>query len=106
MDFINKAIQDLSNVEMQNLAAPTGPKTTNQILTHTASVQKQDLNSLDNMLKLMATTQHVGQSTGTKLAEQSEKLRKIRSDIDDVDSNLKVASKELRSFSRRANSLI
>jgi t-SNARE complex subunit (syntaxin) len=43
----------------------------------------------------------VGTDIGSELTQQTDKLRKVQQDVDEVELNLKMANKQLRSLARR-----
>jgi len=111
MDQINKLSSDLNwsaddkEALMGNGQAPAqqdpDSMTTKQILEKASNVQKQDINHLDNMLQTLEQTKETGVEIGNRLGQQTEQLQKTIEGVQEVQSYLKIASKELRAFARR-----
>jgi len=110
MDQINKLGQDLSwSQDKDTMNANGGPTatqdpdsmTTKQVLEKAENIQKKDLEGLDRVLNNIEQTKETGVAIGEKLATQTEQLQKVQEGIQEVQSYLKLAGKELRAFSRR-----
>jgi len=110
MDQINKLSQDLSwSQDKDSMNVNGGPPatqdpdamTTKQILEKAENIQKKDLEGVDRILQNIEQTKETGVAIGEGLAKQTEQLGKVNEGIQEVQSYLKLASKELRAFSRR-----
>jgi len=56
---------------------------------------------LDNTLQTIDHTREVGAATAQRLGEQTEQLKRIDEGVSEIQTNLKMAAKQLRSFTRR-----
>jgi len=110
MDQINKLSQDLSwSQDKDSMNVNGGPPatqdpdamTTKQILEKAENIQKKDLEGVDRILQNIEQTKETGVAIGENLAKQTEQLGKVNEGIQEVQSYLKLAGKELRAFSRR-----
>jgi len=107
-DTINQLITDLNWVQENELLGDkpvakknTDSMTADEVLDLGKKTQVQSLDSLDRTLKIIDETKQVGADTAQKLHEQTEQLKKIDEGIREVQANLVLASKQLRSFARR-----
>jgi len=110
---INQYIQDLSFAQdkVQTAAAAKGqakppPKklddmTADEVLNKAAATQVKSLDSLDRTLQTIEDTKQVGAETAAELKIQSEKLGGVDKDLDEMESYLKQADKQMRAFVRR-----
>jgi len=105
---IDQLIQDLRWAEKNDEAGPGGQgkeqldaMSAEQIVQKGEKIQKQDIDAVDRMVQVTEQTKAVGSATTTKLAENSERLRKTEEGLDEVEANIKLAGKELASFARR-----
>jgi len=110
MDQINKLGQDLSwSQDKDSMNVNGGPPatqdpdamTTKQVLEKAENIQKKDLEGVDRILQNIEQTKETGVAIGENLAKQTEQLGKVNEGIQEVQSYLKLAGKELRAFSRR-----
>jgi len=110
MDQINKLSQDLSwSQDKDSMNVNGGPPatqdpdamTTKQVLEKAENIQKKDLEGVDRILQNIEQTKETGVAIGENLARQTEQLGKVNEGIQEVQSYLKLAGKELRAFSRR-----
>jgi len=110
MDQINKLSQDLSwSQDKDSMNVNGGPPatqdpdamTTKQVLEKAENIQKKDLEGVDRILQNIEQTKETGVAIGENLAKQTEQLGKVNEGIQEVQSYLKLAGKELRAFSRR-----
>lgn len=110
-DDINKFIQDLTWISdkealVEGSTTTTTPQqmdamTTAQLLEKGQKVQEKSLDSLGHTLQTIDSTKEVGSATAQKLHEQTEQLVKVGEQVDEMQSYLDQANKELRSFVRR-----
>jgi len=110
MDQINKLSQDLSwSQDKDSMNVNGGPPatqdvdamSTKQVLEKAENIQKKDLEGVDRILQNIEQTKETGVAIGENLARQTEQLGKVNEGIQEVQSYLKLAGKELRAFSRR-----
>jgi len=107
-DRINKLINDLNWAQekddlMKGGSAAQDPDTmtTQQVLEKGAKTQDESIKSLDRTIATIEQTKHLGSETAQALAEQTEQLGRISEGVDEVESNLKQADKQLRAFVRK-----
>jgi len=107
-DAINSLIQDLNWVQENELLGTNGPDrrnldamTSDEVLDKAKQTQEKSKDHLEEILRTTATTKEVGSETAAKLHEQTEKLKTIDEGVSEVQTNLKLAAKQLRSFARR-----
>mmetsp|Transcript_12212 Transcript_12212/g.16874 ORF Transcript_12212/g.16874 Transcript_12212/m.16874 type:complete len:224 (-) Transcript_12212:675-1346(-) len=107
-ETINKLIQDLNWLQdredlFDGTQRPQDVEqmTADQIIEKGAQIQQDSITSLGRTLQTIENTKEVGTATAARLKEQTEQLRKVGEDIEEVQANLKVAGKQLRAFVRR-----
>jgi len=106
-ETINNLIQDLNWVQENELLGGQGGKrnldsmTADEVLNEAKKVQDASLTSLDHTLNTIEQSKTVAAETSTKLHEQTEKIKKIDEGVSEIQTNLKMAAKQLRSFARR-----
>jgi len=106
---INQLIQDLTWAsEKADLmdGAPVKEKdldnmTADQIVEVGAKKQDESIKSLDRTLQTIEASKGVASDTAQQLSQQTDQLRRIGEGVDEVEINLKEASRQLRSFARR-----
>lgn len=110
---INNFIQELTFAQdkAQNQAAAKGqakppPKklddmTADEILDKAAETQLKSINALDRALQNIEESKQVGAATAAELKSQTEKLEGVGKDLDEMESYLKQADKQMRAFVRR-----
>jgi len=109
MEQINKLNQDLNwstdnaTLDANGQPASTDPDsmTTKQVLQKAENIQKKDLEGLDRIINDIEQVKETGVAIGESLATHTEQLQKVGEGIQEVQSYLKLAGKELRAFSRR-----
>jgi len=113
MDTINKLTQDLTWASESAALKETkgGPPvkknedldtmTADEIVDKGAKTQEKSLDSLDSTLRIIEDTKGVGADTAAKLSGQTQQLQRIGEGLSEVDSYLKLASNQLRSYARR-----
>eukprot|EP00161_Ancyromonas_sigmoides_P012788 TRINITY_DN3260_c0_g1_i1.p1 TRINITY_DN3260_c0_g1~~TRINITY_DN3260_c0_g1_i1.p1 ORF type:complete len:256 (+),score=85.01 TRINITY_DN3260_c0_g1_i1:122-889(+) len=72
-----------------------------ELVTQGLDVQKDSKNRLDRSKRVVAQTTETAANTAAVLNEQTDQLRRIGEGVDQVESNLKRADRELRMFIRR-----
>eukprot|EP00695_Tsukubamonas_globosa_P002763 TRINITY_DN396_c0_g2_i1.p1 TRINITY_DN396_c0_g2~~TRINITY_DN396_c0_g2_i1.p1 ORF type:complete len:216 (-),score=53.98 TRINITY_DN396_c0_g2_i1:1-648(-) len=75
--------------------------TAQQLVQAGLKVQDDSLSSALRIQRTVAVTQDVANATATKLMEQTEQLQKVSDNLDQLESNLKRADRELKMFIRR-----
>jgi len=75
--------------------------TADEVLDIAANTQVQSLDALDRIANTVNDTREVGANTMESLHGQTEQLRRVDEGISEVQSNLKLASKQLRAYVRR-----
>jgi len=75
--------------------------TADEILDKAAKTQEKSLDSLDSTLRIIEDTKGVGAETAAKLSSQTQQLTRVGEGLSEVDSYLKLASNQLRSYARR-----
>lgn len=75
--------------------------TTDQILDKAADKQKQTVTVVDGIINQVNQTRTVATDTMDTLKQQTEQLQKAEDDMNEIDDNLKEATKLIRSFARR-----
>jgi len=104
---INQMIQDLNWVQENELLGEKGGSknldsmTADEVLNVAKKTQEASLTSLDHTLQTIDQTREVGAATAQRLHEQTEQLKKIDEQVSEIQTNLKMAAKQLRSFARR-----
>lgn len=104
-------IQDLNWIA-ENANAPTkGPQpqkaktldemTSDEILVKAKSRQEESIKTVDNMLVTIEETKGVATATAVKLNDQTNQLKEIGAQVEEVRLNLKQANRQLRAFARR-----
>ncbi|VBB17939.1 hypothetical protein YASMINEVIRUS_402 [Yasminevirus sp. GU-2018] len=74
---------------------------TDAVLQKALKVQDASITSTNNMLRQVEEARNIGANTLARLGDNTDRLRQIENGLDEVDDNLKIASKQLRSFGRR-----
>lgn len=75
--------------------------TTQQVLEKGAKIQDESIKSLDRTIGVIEQTKNLGSETAQALAAQTEQLGRISEGVDEVESNLQQANKQLRAFARK-----
>jgi|SaaInlStandDraft_6_1057023.scaffolds.fasta_scaffold108127_2 novel plant SNARE len=75
--------------------------TADQIIAAGARTQDKSMQSIARSKAILARTEQIGLTTATTLAGQTDQLRRIDSDLDRIESNLALASKQIAQFVRR-----
>ncbi|KAJ5068428.1 hypothetical protein M0811_12286 [Anaeramoeba ignava] len=75
--------------------------TPHQLLDRGLNIQDESLESTNRMKKTIAQTDQVGMNTLVTLNEQTEQIQRISEGVDKIDSNLKIADREIRLFVKR-----
>jgi len=109
MESINKLNQDLTwhtsdkEALIGTTKAEEDPDTMNtkQVLEKASDIQKKDISSLDETLKILDQTKEVGANIGIELKKQTEQLQKTKEGVHEVQQYLKMANKQLRALARR-----
>jgi len=72
-----------------------------KILEKGAAIQTDDLQRLENMRRQVDETIVVGTDILTEMSEQKDQLNQVRKGVDEVEANVKIASKQARILARR-----
>jgi len=106
-ETINTLIQDLNWVQENELLGGQGAKrnldsmTSDEVIDVAKKTQDASLKSLEQTLITIDNSKQVAADTASKLHEQTEKLKHIDEGVSEIQTNLKMAAKQLRSFARR-----
>jgi len=73
----------------------------NAVLNKGKAIQDEDLKILSGLNRQLEDTEQIGASTLVKMQEQSEQMRSIDKQVDEVASNVKLASRQVRVMVRR-----
>eukprot|EP00741_Cyanophora_paradoxa_P021816 tig00000241_g21059.t1 len=71
-----------------------------QLIQVAERTQEKSKKSITNMKRLVAEAETVGAATNVKLQEQTDQMRRIGEGLDQVESNLKRAEKQIRVIAR------
>lgn len=86
-------------------AATTGrdvnTMSTGEVIQEGKNIQAQSKQSTQRSLRLIDETIAVGAATNERLAAQTDQLQRINEHVDEIDSNMKRANKQLRVFAKR-----
>ena len=107
-DKISKLLQDVEWAEKSTAVDNDGRKkvavnemTTSEITKMGLQIQEKTQESTTRTKKLLQETIEIGTAANAELKNQGEKLIKIEEDVEQVESNLKRADRQLRIFIRR-----
>eukprot|EP01132_Coremiostelium_polycephalum_P006637 gene6637-8210_t len=65
------------------------------------NIQKEDLTRVNHILQEVTTISQEGQATLEEMAIQEEQMKKIDKDFNEIDANLKLATRQMRVFARK-----
>lgn len=85
-------------------ASPTfdsGAANDQEILDEAGRVQAKSKSSVQRMLKQVAGTEELAASTMETMTNQTEQLSKIHSDLEEMDSTLKLADAQIKAYMRK-----
>eukprot|EP01112_Ceratiomyxa_fruticulosa_P011939 TRINITY_DN3285_c0_g1_i1.p1 TRINITY_DN3285_c0_g1~~TRINITY_DN3285_c0_g1_i1.p1 ORF type:complete len:259 (+),score=59.32 TRINITY_DN3285_c0_g1_i1:95-778(+) len=103
---INQLIADIDWAEKQTGEDDVAKQQTNaqdykSILNQGNEIQQDDLSRLANMSRDLSQTQETGANTLLEMSKQRDQMTQIRKGVEEVESNIKMANKQLRVFARR-----
>lgn len=75
--------------------------TAKELTTQALMVQDMSLAATDRIKRTIAETTEIGVITSTALKGQGEQITRISENVDQAETNLKRADKQLRAFMRR-----
>ncbi|EGG22461.1 hypothetical protein DFA_04588 [Cavenderia fasciculata] len=73
----------------------------NQTMMQARAIQEKDLQATDRILEEVIQMNTVGTSTLEEMSKQEEQMKRIAKGMDEVDSNLKLAQRQIRVFARK-----
>eukprot|EP01133_Synstelium_polycarpum_P003775 gene3775-4354_t len=82
-------------------AEPTIQDDYNQTMVQAKKIQQQDIDATNRILQEVVTINMTGQATLEEMAVQEEQMKRIGKGMDEVDSNLKLAQRQMRAFARK-----
>ncbi|EGC38842.1 hypothetical protein DICPUDRAFT_75576 [Dictyostelium purpureum] len=86
---------------VQSNGVQTQNEETTQILNQAKNIQKKDLDAVRRIEMDVANMNQAGTSTLEEMAVQEEQMKRIQKDMEEVDSNLKLATRQMRAFARK-----
>ena len=72
-----------------------------EMLDEAGKIQGKDKQAARRMLKMVAQTEEVASSTMETMKNQTEQLSKIHSDLEEMDSTLKLADAQIKQYVRK-----
>ncbi|EFA81050.1 hypothetical protein PPL_05886 [Heterostelium album PN500] len=109
-EIIKTIENDLRWAEKQNEGGSTpsgGAETStpqddyNQTMIQAKNIQKKDIEAVTRMQQEAIQITQVGTATLEEMAIQTEQMKRIDKHLDEVDSNLKLATRQMRAFARK-----
>eukprot|EP01119_Soliformovum_irregulare_P008546 TRINITY_DN21661_c0_g1_i1.p1 TRINITY_DN21661_c0_g1~~TRINITY_DN21661_c0_g1_i1.p1 ORF type:complete len:227 (-),score=67.96 TRINITY_DN21661_c0_g1_i1:222-902(-) len=110
-ETLTQLIQDLSWAEQNATAKDPEAQaaartdvdnmTADQVLAKAERIQQGDLARIENFNNVLVQDQQIGEETLAALQAQTEQLQEIEKGVDEIQSNLVQARKQLRAFVRR-----
>jgi len=73
----------------------------NALIDKGKAIQETDINILVNMNRQLQETEQIGSTTVHKMAEYNDQIKRIDKDVDEVASNIKLASRQVRVMVRK-----
>ncbi|KAN0041766.1 hypothetical protein ACTFIV_004316 [Dictyostelium citrinum] len=64
-------------------------------------IQQQDIDTTHRILAEVGQINEVGTSTLEEMAVQEEQMKRIQKDMEEIDGNLKLATRQMRAFARK-----
>ncbi|KAM9977095.1 hypothetical protein ACTFIR_010951 [Dictyostelium discoideum] len=64
-------------------------------------IQQQDIDATHRILSEVGQINEVGTSTLEEMAVQEEQMKRIQKDMEEIDGNLKLATRQMRAFARK-----
>ncbi|KAN0048106.1 hypothetical protein ACTA71_002501 [Dictyostelium dimigraforme] len=64
-------------------------------------IQQQDIDTTQRILAEVGQINEVGTSTLEEMAVQEEQMKRIQKDMEEIDGNLKLATRQMRAFARK-----
>ncbi|KAM9990588.1 hypothetical protein ACTFIY_006649 [Dictyostelium cf. discoideum] len=71
------------------------------VMKKAKDIQQQDIKTTNGILQTVIETNNIGTATLQEMKIQEEKIKKINNDMDVIDSNLKLATRQMRSIARK-----
>jgi len=102
-DKINQLLLDVEWVEKDEPGAPDqSPELDHKkIVDKALNIQNDDIETLHRVSRTVETTKQIGAETLDKMNQQREQIINIDKGVDEVSSNIQLASRHLRTFVRR-----
>ena len=75
--------------------------TADELLQKADAIQDDDLDRADGMIRTIEQTKEIGTNIGQELDRQTGQLKKASEHVKEIESNMDMANRELRSFVRR-----
>eukprot|EP01121_Diplochlamys_sp_Union-15-3_P005473 TRINITY_DN15810_c0_g1_i1.p1 TRINITY_DN15810_c0_g1~~TRINITY_DN15810_c0_g1_i1.p1 ORF type:complete len:235 (+),score=47.55 TRINITY_DN15810_c0_g1_i1:123-827(+) len=97
-DLRAKLAEIKSSTEREQLGLGKEEKTADEILDEAINIQGESLTSVERSKKIVKNTIEIGENTTQTLVEDGEKMRSTIKDLDDIDTNLIQAKKQLKSI--------
>ena len=100
---INQLVLDIEWFEKDEPGQPEqSPELDHRdILRKGQAIQEDDINTLQNVQRQVEETKVLGSETLATMAQQREQIIQIDKGVDEVESNLRIANRHLRTFVRR-----
>lgn len=99
---INQLILDVEWFEKDEPGQAESPELDHhQIVNKAQAIQQDDIETLNRVQRRVDETKDLGANTLATMAQQRDQIIQIDKDVDQVESNLKLANRHLRTFVRR-----
>jgi len=99
---INQLVVDVEWVEKDDGGGQPAPELDHKaILAKAENIQREDIDILTRVTKQVVDTKQLGADTLVEMDKQTNQIVQIDKGVDEVSSNLKLASRHLRTFVRR-----
>lgn len=79
----------------------TSQASDSQILDEAQRIQEKDKSATRRMLKMVTGTEELAQNTMSTMQNQTDQLAKIHSDLEEMDSTLKLADAQIKAYMRK-----
>jgi len=102
-DRINQMVLDIDWFEKDQPEGgpPAADLSHHEILNKAKNIQEGDINTIHGVLRNIEETKEIGANTLVKLNDQTNQMINIDKGVDEVSSNLKLASRYMKTFVRR-----
>ncbi|KAN0001006.1 hypothetical protein ACTFIZ_001446 [Dictyostelium cf. discoideum] len=71
------------------------------VMKKAKDIQQQDIKTTKGILQTVIETNNIGTATSEQMKIQEEQINRIKNDMDVIDSNLKLATRQMRSIARK-----